>query len=146
MSEVAEVFGRWSERLLAVTGWVGAHPVDEEDLAHVLLYPTGSGIADRMREVSTRLGLAEALDRPPEHVPDETALLVVAGPWLQLWTGTALALEMPVNPYWTVAAASRGYAMLTVGEDGYTGRAHDRDAYLAGARHLHFGLVTLGVS
>lgn len=133
----------WSERLIAATGWIGEHPVDREDVAHLLVYPVAPGIGAEMRAAALLLGLRGALAGPPVRVPPDVARLTVAGGWVRLAAAGATALERPVSRDWTVAAAGRGLVMVTLGEDAYSGQPGDLDGYLSVGRGLHMGLLII---
>lgn len=138
---VADILGQASERRVALTGWVGEHPLDGGDIAHLLLYPAGHGIAREMRRLADLLGLAPALAGPPTEVPPDTTRMTVEHGWARLHYGDTAWLRRPVNPEWSDAALARHVIMLTVGQDGWTGRTADLDRYLARGQRLHLGLI-----
>ena len=43
MDEVATLFGQSGEQALVMTGWIGEHPGDGSDVAHLVLHPAGHG-------------------------------------------------------------------------------------------------------
>lgn len=141
---VADIFGQDGERRLALTGWIGEHPATGADVAHLLLYPLGHGVADKMRTLADVLGL-----RPADAGPMTTstaAYLTVDddGPHAQIRTADgALLVERPVTPEWAAAARVGAAVVLTAGQDGHTGRAADLDRYLARPRRLRMALLSL---
>jgi len=135
--------GQAGERQLMCTGWVGEHPQGGGDVAHLLLYPAGHGVADRMRTLATGLGLGPG-DQPLRHLDreevhawlDDDSHVHVQGP------GGEVA-ERPVPGAWRSAATTRGYLVLSIGMDPLVWRTGDWDAldrWLARGRH-QLGLV-----
>jgi hypothetical protein len=139
---VADILGQDGERRLALTGWIGEHPATGADVAHLLLYPLGHGVAAKMRAVAELLDLRGAL-AGPVHTSTAAYLTVDDdGPHAQIRTAdTALLIERPVTAEWAVAARTAGQVMLTAGQDGYTGHPRELERYLARGRRLSMALL-----
>lgn len=144
---VADVLGQASERLLVLTGWIGEAPTDGADVAHLLMHPLGHGVADKMRVLAGLLGLGPATELAAlTEVPAEVASVALVtdarDTWAQLHIGEAMVAERPVPPDWQAAARSRGWVILTVGQDPLE-TVRDLDRYLTRSRRLHIGRLTL---
>lgn len=144
MSDVASVFGQWTERTIAVTGWIGEHPRDGSDVAHLLIYPTGHGAAAGMRAAAAMLGLvpADTAGDPPTVHADQASLSLTGEGWLQVHVGDSLVAERPITPDWATATR-RGWAIVTMGQDGYSGRPQELDRYLSRPGRLRIGRLTV---
>jgi hypothetical protein len=150
VSESSQVDAWWhgarGQQLLIADGWVGEHPGDGGDVAHMLLHPAGHGAAGEMRALATALGLPRA-DTPVEitRVPTATAaawidtdsVVHLHGPGTQL-------VERPVDGMWWATATTRGYVALSVGMDPLLwlpGDWETLDQYLDRRHRYHLGLV-----
>lgn len=130
------------EQRVAATGWIGEHPADHGDVAHLLLYPLGHGIAAQMRAFATGIGFAPALAGPPVTTAVVHLTLDPDGPHVQLRdVDDTLVLERPVSDDWATVATDRGYVMTTIGQDGHTGRAAELGAYLARGKRLYMAAL-----
>lgn len=144
MTDFAAVLGQWSERLIAMTGWIGEHPGDGGDVAHLLVYPTGHSAAASMRAAADMFGLRDALDPPlAQPGPDVAALAIRDDGWVSLYAHGQQVAERPVTAEWAEVARARGQVMLTLGWDGYSGRDNELERYLARGRRLSMGLIGL---
>ena len=57
---LAWILGQRSETPIAISGWLGEHPEDGRDVAHLIVHPLAVGVADKMRQLAQLLGLAQA--------------------------------------------------------------------------------------
>lgn len=142
----ALLLGQAGERHVMATGWIGEHPVDDGDVAHLLLYPAGHGVAGKMRTLAEGLGLGAAdagvplVEVDPDHAHawlDEDSHVHVQGP------GGEVAV-VPVQGAWWAAATTRRFLVLSIGHDPLTWRAGDfaaLDRYLARTSRYHVGRI-----
>jgi hypothetical protein len=133
----------WDERLIAATGWIGEHPTDWRDVAHLLVYPVAAGIEEEMLATARLLDLRSATTSELTRVPETVAYLTVRDGWVILMAPGGAALERLVTDEWTVDAARRGYVVVTVGLDPYSGQADELDGYLSRGERLHMGLLSV---
>lgn len=158
MGEMTEADAWWlgqaGERRITATGWIGEHPVNGQDVAHLLLYPLGGGVARQMLQLSGALGLTGADAGPMTSVPPDTTWATLGpapeGPSVWLHYGDQAWLHRPVTPEWENAAQHQRMLVLTVSLDTITirpGRAQlDEIGRHLSARpqRLQIGLVRLG--
>lgn len=130
---------------LGMTGWVGVHPHDGGDVAHLLLYPTTAGPPDVAAKLRVAAGLYGLRTGAPPTVPAEVTSVAVTAGWVQLLHAGQLVVERPITAEWSAVAATRGLVLLSLGEEPYDGRADTLDPYLdrmLRRRRLHVALVT----
>lgn len=139
--DMAFLLGQDSDRVLMLTGWIGEHPGDGRDIAHLLLYPAGHGVAAKMRALADMLRLAPALAGAPKLIPPDVTHVQLADGWARIHSGDSMIVERPVPGEMASVALARQQIVLTVGQDGYTGRPQDLDAYLGRIKRLYMGLV-----
>lgn len=145
---VSYLLGQAGEHLLQATGWIGDHPSDGSDVAHLLVQPAGHGAADKIRLLAGGLGCGPALDGTLVDVPPDLAYgtLADAREGMSVWLSTPCApvLHRPVPPDWQTAARAHGWIILTIGMDPYIGRTErDLNRYLSRAHRLYMGRVSL---
>lgn len=131
------------DRLVSLTGWIGEHPQDGSDVAHLLLHPLGDGQAQRMRQVAELFGLGPAttglLDVPPD-----TTLARVAATYVTLRYRDSDTIGRPVPAEWVKTALAQRFVIVTLGMDGLTGvtsSGQRLDRYLARVNRLRIGRV-----
>jgi hypothetical protein len=129
------------DRDLDMTGWIGEHPVNGRDVAHLPLYPNDHGIDTEMSQVASALGLASAVDGPAS-VPVEQARVTIRGDIVHVLFGDHGTLVRPVQADWVQAAQDQGIVMVTCGMDPWTGSdVDDLDPYLSRTDRLFIGLL-----
>lgn len=135
---VATLFGQDTEQRVGLTGWIADTP--EGDAAFLLLYPHGHGIAQKMRVLADAAGTRSATI--PGIITSDTAeVRLTAGEaevWIRDWS-----YRRPVSTEWFALAQQRGWIVLAVGMDGWTGRIGDLDAYTARSSRLFFARVAV---
>lgn len=141
MTGIADVLGQASERRVAIAVWIGEHPVDGSDVAHLLIYPMGHRVADRMRALAGLLGVGPADGAGLVEVAPDTTWLSCMGREVGVHYGESAWLHGPVTAEWAVVAAARGWVILSVGLDGWTGRTADLDRYVSRPSRLYLGRV-----
>lgn len=114
---VADLHGQLGEQQLAITGWVGEHPGDGGDVAHLLVHPHGHGVADKMRALGVILGLA--VDGAPAQVPPDTTWIELDEPpgWARIHHGDAAWIGRPVASDWLDVARARHMVVLSLALD-----------------------------
>lgn len=154
MSESAQADAWWlgagDQQQLVATGWVGEHPEDGGDVAHLLLHPAGHRSAEPMRRLAQALTLTQADTAAPittvdydvatAHVDHDSVLHLYGR------GGTEL-IERPVTGAWWSAAARRGYLVLSIGMDPLHRRDGDMaalDGYLE--RRHRYALALVGLT
>jgi hypothetical protein len=130
-----------SDRFIAMTGWVGEHPVDGGDVAHLLLYPTSSDYSTDVRQLSEFLGLGLASAQMVEVDPSRCSASVAADGWVHLRAGADEIAAIPTNALWCAAAEHRKYLMLTLGVAPWNGDHISLEGYVADLGELYMGLL-----
>lgn len=130
------------DRLVAMTGWIGEHPRDGSDIAHLLIHPLGDGQAARMRQVAELLGLGPAVTGLVD-VPPDTTLARVADTHVSLRYRDSDTIGRPVPAEWVKTALAQRFVIVTVGLDGLAGvpGGSRLDKYLARANRLRVGRI-----
>lgn len=139
-----DIHGQVGERQVALAGWIGEHPIDGADVAHLLIHPLGHGVADKMRVLAGVLGLAA--DAPPQVPPDTTWIGLDEPPgWARIHHGQDAWIGRPATPEWLTIARARHLVVLSLGLDGGSvRRERDIDRYVgtqARRGRLYLGLV-----
>jgi hypothetical protein len=146
-SVVASILRQGGEQLLMMSGWIGEHPDDRSDVAHLILYPAGHGVADKMRVLADVAQLARGdAAHLPDVDPDAAALGISregGDVWAQLYLGGTLAAERPITEELAAAAEAQRWVILTMGQDPWDGRTATLDRYLGRTHRLHLGRVPL---
>lgn len=104
-------------RNVALTGWISDHPADGSDVAHLLLYPTGTGTAEGMELLAETLGLVRSDGPRMAQVPAEVASMRVVGAHASLVIGDDALLAFPVRAGWRRAAEAHRLVVLSLGLD-----------------------------
>ncbi|MEJ5915939.1 hypothetical protein [Pseudokineococcus sp. 1T1Z-3] len=139
----AWLHGQAGERRVEMSGWVGQHPGDGGDQAHLVLAPTGHGGAAGMRQVAEALGLQQ-ITGPPAPVPASLVHVLVEDDELALVLSEDQQLRRPLTePEWTAAATARGTCVLTAGTDPLLGgpTGDDFDAWIRRTQRLRWGVL-----
>lgn len=139
----ALVAGQPGERHVMSTGWVGEHPGDGGDVAHLLLYPQGHGVTAHMRTLAAGLGLGPADEPLRELRPDEVHVWLDDDSRVHVQGPGGEVAARTVHGSWWSAATTRGYIILSVGMDPLVWRTGDwtaLDRWLARGRH-QLGMV-----
>lgn len=129
-----------TDRTVALTGWIGDTP--EGEAAFLLLYPTGGGAEQRMRKLAEVLELRPASAGAP--VATHQASATIEGGKLTL-RFPGFETTIPVHADY-IAAARRGWGLLTVGMDEYTGHTlahHERYVARNGFTRVYFGRIII---
>ena len=98
--------------LLAGTGWIGEHPVDGSDVAHLLLYPATAFDPDTAVKVAALAvvwGMVDATAGEPVPTPD---LWVDADARVLHQPGMTTAFDAPVD--WWTAATAHGLVVVSL--------------------------------
>lgn len=143
----AFIFGQDTERLVGLTGWIGTHPDTGADIAHLLVYPQGSDIGQKMRSLAALYQLAPmSAGTMPEISPEVAHATIDAEPVVRIQPGAG-TLHRAVTGDWAVAARAQGAIVLTVGERAlrYDHRRPLRsiDRYLADPSGKYTGLLSV---
>ncbi|SFQ27033.1 hypothetical protein [Amycolatopsis rubida] len=133
-----------SPRDLLVTGWIGEHPRDGSDVAHLLVVPRSWAISEGMPLVADALGLAPLAEHSAlARVPRETARVVLGSYGVRLLFGSSGVLSHPGDGDWKGAAARHGFVIVTCGQDPFSGGIDQLDGYLARPGRLRMGMVSV---
>lgn len=131
-------------RDVALTGWIGDHPADGSDVAHLLLYPVGPGTAEGMELLAETLGLVRSDGPRMVEVPPELAAVQVRGPWASLVIGGESLPAIPVYAGWRRAAAAHRLVVLSLWLDPLDGVSlPELDRYTARRDRVWVGLLAL---
>jgi hypothetical protein len=129
-----------------LTGWVGEHPADGSDVAHLLLYPGAPGIMEGMELLAETLGLVRS-DSPQMVSVDPSAAMVTISqhpPVTHLMVGDQ-EVTRPVSEEWVAAAAAHGLVVLSLGVDPLSAVSIEAlDAYTERRDRVWVGLVPVG--
>lgn len=117
------------------------------DLAQVMLYPQGHGIARQMRAVADLAGLTPASDTMDmAQLPPEVCRVLVSPDEAQIELNGWGLEPTPYRPDWHQAATTHHQSVLIIGMDPWTGRDHDLDDYLTRAHRLRVGMVPVALT
>lgn len=138
---VASVLGQVGERQMLMSGRIGLHPTAGSDVVHLILYPAGHRVADRMRALADAPALVRIDTGSVADVGPATAAVgigrehgeVQAQPHL----GDTLVAERPINDDLPAVAEGWGWVNLSVGQNPQNGRRVPLDRYVRRARHLY---------
>jgi hypothetical protein len=137
------VTGLPGARDVALTGWIGDHPADGSDVAHLLLYPVGPGIAEGMEMLAETLSLVRSDGPRMVEVLPEVASMRVVGAHASLVIGDEALLVFPVRAGWRRAAEAHRLVVLSLGLDPLDGVSMPAlDRYTAHCDRVWVGLLT----
>lgn len=128
---------------IALTGWIGEHPFDGDDVAHLLLYPTVEGHEATLDQIGRDLGLGPATSLMVDTDEQQVSAKLAADGWIHLHMAQEEIAAIPVNQDWANAAARRGYLMLTLGQRAWDGNHASLNDYVADPTYLRMGLVAV---
>lgn len=98
--------------LLAATGWIGEHPADGTDVAHLLLYPATDFDALTGAKIKELASMYEMVDATVGEPGRSTTVSLDATIQLAHLAGLELPVEAPAD--WWVAAQAHGMAVVTL--------------------------------
>jgi hypothetical protein len=131
-----------------LTGWIGEHPADGSDVAHLLLYSAGPGTAEGMELVADTLGLVRSDSLRMVTVDPAVATVTTRQHPLMAYLEVgdqevmfhAPAVAVPQE--WAVAAAAHGLVVLSLGVDPLSAVSIEAlDAYTERRDRVWVGLV-----
>ena len=146
---LALILGQRTERRLGMTGWIGEHPDDGRDIAHLLIHPLGHGVADLMRRLADAFGLPRSDAGPMHQIPPDTVYAQLddqdptGRPEIWIHHGQDAWLHRGITNDFGQVLRERRYAVLWIGIDGATDvdQAAGRERYMRRAHRLYVGLI-----
>ncbi|MBE1580521.1 hypothetical protein ACFORH_39090 [Amycolatopsis roodepoortensis] len=129
-------------RELGLTGWVGEHPINGTDVAHLLLSPRSStAVAEGVELLAELLGLRPLKNGVMPDIPAVITRAELRGSDVHVLYGDDGDLTRPVTPEWTDAAIKQRFVIVTFGTAPFTGDLAALDRYLERDDRLFVGEI-----
>ncbi|MFK0250171.1 hypothetical protein ACIQUM_36180 [Amycolatopsis azurea] len=128
-------------RELFLTGWIGEHPINGTDVAHLLLCPHSTAVAEGVELFAELLQLRPYSDGVMPDIPAVIARVELHGLDVHFFYGDEGDLSRPVPADWADAAANQGFVIVTFGTAPFAGDLAELDRYFERADRLFIGKV-----